>query len=123
MGPQKKGHSTELLLPKMTEDWRLALDKNYVMGVVFVDLRKAFDATSHTILLTKTSRIWYSWGPLALDRKLLIQLNTSNGCKWIFVASAAGEIRCSAKLGNWSNSFSLFCNDHDGDAEIHNVRG
>ena len=32
----KKGHSTELLLVKMTENWRRALDNNLVVGVVFV---------------------------------------------------------------------------------------
>ena len=43
----KKGHSTELLLVKMTENWRRALDNNLVVGVVFVDFRKAFDSISH----------------------------------------------------------------------------
>ena len=47
----KKGHSTELLLVKITDDWRRALDKKYVVGVIFVDFRKAFDAIPHSILL------------------------------------------------------------------------
>ena len=34
----KKGHSTELLLAKITDDWRQALNQKYVVGVVFVDL-------------------------------------------------------------------------------------
>ena len=33
----KKGHSTELLLVKMTEDWRKALDNKLVVGIVFID--------------------------------------------------------------------------------------
>lgn len=33
----KKGHSTELLLVKITDDWRQAIDKKHVVGVVFVD--------------------------------------------------------------------------------------
>ena len=32
----KKGYSTELLLVKITDEWRRALDKKYVVGVVFV---------------------------------------------------------------------------------------
>ena len=32
----KKGHSTELLLVKMIEDWLRALDKNLVVGIVFL---------------------------------------------------------------------------------------
>ena len=49
----KKGHSTELLLVKIMDDWRRALDKKYVVGVIFVDFRKAFDAIPHSILLRK----------------------------------------------------------------------
>ena len=33
----KKDHCTELLLSKMTEDWKRALDNNMVVGIVFVD--------------------------------------------------------------------------------------
>ena len=49
----KKGYSTQLLLVKITDDWRRALDKKYVVGVVFVDFRKAFDVIPHSILLQK----------------------------------------------------------------------
>ena len=38
----------------MKEDWRLALDKNYVVGVVFADFRKAFDAISIPSSFSKT---------------------------------------------------------------------
>ena len=33
----KKDHCTELLLGKMTEDWKRALDNNMVVGIVFLD--------------------------------------------------------------------------------------
>ena len=49
----KKGHSTQLLLAKMTEDWRSAMDRKLVVGVVFIDFRKAFDSVPHNILLRK----------------------------------------------------------------------
>ena len=35
----KKDHCTELLLSKMTEEWKRALDNNMVVGIVFVDQR------------------------------------------------------------------------------------
>ena len=50
----RKRYSTELLLVKMTEDWRRALDRNLVVGIVFVDFRKAFDFISHSLLLKKS---------------------------------------------------------------------
>ena len=49
----KKSYSTELLLVKMIEDWRMALDKNLVVGIAFVDFCKAFDSIPHHILLHK----------------------------------------------------------------------
>jgi len=47
----KKGHSTDLLLVKITDDWRRTLDKKYVEGEIFVDFGKAFDASPHSFLL------------------------------------------------------------------------
>ena len=49
----KQGHSTELLLGKMSKDWRRAVDNNHTVGIVFVDFRKAFDSISHPLLLKK----------------------------------------------------------------------
>lgn len=49
----KKGFSTELLMSKMTENWRKALDRKQVVCVVFVDFHKAFDAIPHVVLLNK----------------------------------------------------------------------
>ena len=57
----KKGHSTELLLVKMTEDWRRALANNETVEIVFVDFKNAFDSTSHSVLLQGlgiTGDIW-----------------------------------------------------------------
>lgn len=39
----KKGYSTEMLMIKMIEDWRRALDNRQVISVVFIDLKKVFD--------------------------------------------------------------------------------
>jgi hypothetical protein len=57
-GVYKEGHSTDLLLVKMTEDWRRALDNNLVVGVVFVDPTKAFDSPRSTKKASRTRYIW-----------------------------------------------------------------
>ena len=53
----KKGHSTELLLVKITDELRRALDKKYVEGEVFFYFRKAFDASPHSVLLRKNQSL------------------------------------------------------------------
>ena len=53
----KKGHSTKLLLVKMIEDWRRALDKNLVVGIVFFDFRKVFHSFSHHVLLNNLQAV------------------------------------------------------------------
>ena len=47
--------STEDAILHMTEKWREALDSGKVIGVLFIDFRKAFDSVSHEILLRKLS--------------------------------------------------------------------
>ena len=53
----KKGHSTEVLLVKMNEDQRRALDKNLTVRIVFIHFRQEFDSISHDFLLDKVQTI------------------------------------------------------------------
>ena len=53
----KKGHSTEVLLVKMNEDQRRALDKNLRVRIVFIHFRQEFDSISHDFLLDKVQTI------------------------------------------------------------------
>ena len=46
-------HSTATALLKITDDWYCGLDVGKYVGVIFVDLKKAFDTVDHEILVQK----------------------------------------------------------------------
>ena len=45
-----KRHSTEQLISHLNEIWSDALDAGKVVGLTFIDFRKAFDTIDHDIL-------------------------------------------------------------------------
>ena len=49
----RKGLSTETMLIHLTEKWRNLIDSNMKIAVAFIDLKKAFDSFSHTIMERK----------------------------------------------------------------------
>ena len=49
----RPGHSTQDVLLKTVDDWRIALDRGEHIGAVLIDLSKAFDSIDHALLLKK----------------------------------------------------------------------
>ena len=47
----RKHHSCQTALIKALDDWISAVDKNAIVGTLFLDLTKAFDLANHAILL------------------------------------------------------------------------
>ena len=45
--------STETALLKATNEWLWNIDYNHINGVIFLDVKKAFDTMDHVILLEK----------------------------------------------------------------------
>ena len=64
-----RGHSSATALIKLTDDWRKSLDQKQEVGVVAIDLSKAFDCICHNLLLAKLKAYRSSIG--RMDRSIL----------------------------------------------------
>ena len=53
----RKGRSTEGLLMRLTENWKREIDDGKMVGVVFIDFKKAFDTVPHEVLSYKLQAV------------------------------------------------------------------
>ena len=53
-------HSTATTLLKITNDWHQALDSGLLVGVLYLDVSKAFDTVNHSLLLKKLAQVGVS---------------------------------------------------------------
>ena len=62
----RKKYNAQYLLLKMIETWQKHLDKGEQIGVILMDLSKAFDTINHSLLLAKLDGYGFSRTPLKL---------------------------------------------------------
>lgn len=61
----RRGRSTSLALTQFTDEMLVNMDNGLINGVIFLDLKKAFDTVDHTILIHKLKALGVSGISLA----------------------------------------------------------
>ena len=107
----RKSHSTTTSLLKSTNKWFLNIDKGLINGVLFLDLRKAFDTVDHKILIDKLKLYGITgstlnWFMSYLDKRY-------QTCKVNNVKSSKKLIKCGVPQGSYLGPllFLLYVND------------
>ena len=88
-------HSTLTALIEATNSWSVNIDNGLVNGVIFIDLKKAFDNIDHTILIRKL-------------RKYGVD---SSSLKWFESYLCDRNQKCSTN-GHLSNTAPVTCGAH-----------
>ena len=68
----RKGFGCQDILIRMTEDWRKSLDIGESVGIVAIDLSKAFDCMSHGLLIAKSDAYGFSMQACKILKSYLV---------------------------------------------------
>ena len=107
----RKVHSYQTLLVKCIEDWKSALDENKHVGVLLIDLSKAFDCLPYSLLLAKLNAYGLDISACHLvasylsNRKQRVKIGNSRS-KWISLSKGVTQGSIFGPL-----LFNIFIND------------
>ena len=103
-------HSTMTALLEATNSWSVNIDNGLVNGVVFIDLKKAFDTTGHQIILQKLRNYGIDHCSLKWFKSYLT--GRTQKCKVNDRLSKSTSINCGIpKEVTWAHFCFLYIND------------
>ena len=92
-------HSVLTCLLEFTNDWYKNFDEGLYTGVIFIDLKKAFDTVDHDILIVKLCH--YGVAGKELDWFKLYMSNRKQCCKVNGHVSKLQDIKCGVPQGSY----------------------
>ena len=104
-------HSTTTALLETTNNWSINIDNGLLNGVLFIDLKKAFDTIDHEIILRKLAN--YGVDPNALQFFASYLSNRSQKCTVNGALSSASKLTCGVPKGSILGPlfFLIYIND------------
>ena len=92
-------HSTMTALIETTNNWSINIDNGFLNGVVYIDLKKAFDTIDHAILLRKLANYGLDLGSLRFQFASYLG-NRRQKCYVNGTLSSGSELRCRVPQGS-----------------------
>ena len=95
-------HSTLTALLEATNDWYLNIDNGLLNGVLFLDLKKAFDTLDHYILLEKLKLYGVDTPSLSWFTSYLLNCKQLT-CKWFSFKRTVNSLWSSTGVCAWAS--------------------